>query len=144
MIGERNFLIGSILLLVFTVCSLGQTKPDDCLQQQTQPDLNRCLGDELRAADGELNAVYHQVLSKFALNSDAVSRIKRAQRAWVAFRDAELDSLYPENAVASHSTLDTCRLLYQTELTRERTATLKKMLQRQEGDLCWPGGLLTP
>src|SRR4051794_23776957 len=46
-------------------------------------------GDELRAADAKLNTVYQHALAAMP-NASTKAKLREAQRAWVAFRDADL------------------------------------------------------
>jgi len=57
--------------------------------------LNQCAGDEAARVDAELNAVYHKLLAASSKDADAVAKIKAMQRAWVAYRDAYLEAMYP-------------------------------------------------
>ena len=42
---------------------------------------------ELASADERLNAVYQQILKK--MDGDAQTKFRKAQRAWIAFRDLD-------------------------------------------------------
>ena len=75
-------------------------------------------GDDLRAADAELNAVYQKALNALA-GADAKEKLRESQRAWIAYRDAE---------VAFYAALGTGGgglKITQTELTEERTTRLR-------------------
>ncbi len=61
----------------------------------SQNEMNVCAKQDWQSADGQLNRVYHQVLAKFAKDSKRLGAIQRSERAWRAFRDAELDAMYP-------------------------------------------------
>ena len=54
----------------------------------TQADMNRCASATFADEDAELNRRYRQAL-KDARDDEARSLLRTAQRAWVAFRDAE-------------------------------------------------------
>jgi uncharacterized protein YecT (DUF1311 family) len=58
-------------------------------QAQTQQEMNAEAAAEFTKADKELNEVYAKVLG--VLDDEAKERLKKSQRAWVAFRDAEAD-----------------------------------------------------
>ena len=72
----------------------------DCINQPTQMDMNICAYQDWQAADATLNTVYADALatvqaSDAEYNRDGDSeevRLRRAQRAWVAFRDANCDA----------------------------------------------------
>ena len=54
---------------------------------QSQQEMNAGAAAEFAKADKELNEVYAKVLG--VLDDEAKEMLKRSQRAWVAFRDAE-------------------------------------------------------
>lgn len=71
----------------------------DCTSPQTQSDMTVCAGQDYDKADKELNAEY-QKLRKVLAERDkaadeagkgATEALVAAQRAWVAFRDANCD-----------------------------------------------------
>jgi uncharacterized protein YecT (DUF1311 family) len=64
-----------------------QAKPQSCANPQTQSEMNQCAIDEFNKADAEMNKVYQQLL----LKTDRQEKLKAAQRAWVAFRDADCE-----------------------------------------------------
>ncbi len=57
--------------------------------------------DEYAKADAELNKVYTDVLREYAKDKTFVAKFRQAQRAWLAFTDAHLESLYPNGAAAT-------------------------------------------
>ena len=75
-------------------------------------------GDDLRAADAELNAVYQKALNAMP-DSEAKEKLRETQRAWIAYRDAEI-ALY-----AAMGTGGGGLKITQTELTEERTKRLR-------------------
>ena len=62
-----------------------QAKQQPCANPQTQSAMNQCAMEEFKKADAEMNKVYQQLL----LKTDRQEKLKAAQRAWVAFRDAD-------------------------------------------------------
>ncbi len=78
-------------------------------------------GDDLRAADAELNEAYQTALG--AVPSENKAKLREAQRAWIAYRDAEV-SLYAELGRGGGGLK-----IVQTELTEERTKRLKGIAQ---------------
>ena len=61
----------------------------DCANASDQATMNQCAGQEFKAADEELNAVYQQITGRLKDNQDSKKVLVNAQRAWIAFRDAE-------------------------------------------------------
>jgi len=104
---------------------------------KTQLALNECAGSEFQGADRDLNATYQKVLAKFQKDPARTAMIKKSQRAWVAFRDAEVKALYPYGP-GMGSVTPMCAALERTNLTKQRTEQLKKYLSSTEGDVCGP------
>jgi uncharacterized protein YecT (DUF1311 family) len=60
---------------------------DPCGNAVSQSELNQCSGERYKLADSALNQVYKQVQGK--LDKAQWDKLREAQRAWIAFRDAE-------------------------------------------------------
>ena len=75
----------------------------DCGKAITTVEMNACADQELAAADAKLNEAYKKALDKAAgQNAPAPydakayeAAIRAAQRAWVAFRDADCKGVVP-------------------------------------------------
>jgi uncharacterized protein YecT (DUF1311 family) len=71
----------------------------DCVNQPTQLDMNICSYQDWQAADADLNRVYAEALAAVQASdreypiegASEEDRLRKAQRAWVAFRDANCD-----------------------------------------------------
>ncbi|WP_045023525.1 lysozyme inhibitor LprI family protein [Rhizobium nepotum] len=72
----------------------------DCTSPQTQTDMTECAGEDYEKADRQLNAEYQKVRKQLAerdrsaeeSDKGATDALITAQRAWVAFRDANCDA----------------------------------------------------
>jgi len=114
-------------------------RKNPCANAQTQLEMNNCFCGQYQKADAELNRVYRQLLSTNAGDTVFTEKLKVAQRAWIAFRDAQLDAIYPATdnpRVTYGSVYPMCYCMAQQELTDERTKQLKRMLSSKEGDVC--------
>jgi len=111
-----------------------------CLAQaQTQYAMNQCAGAQGQRADRELNAVYQAVLKKHKDDKRFIAKLKTAQRAWLAWRDAELEATYPARSdpTAYGSVFPMCWSGAQADLTSARTAQLRQWLDAvAEGEMC--------
>ena len=133
-----------VLLLGLPISAARQEsspKADPCFDKaKTQADMNSCAADASNEADAELNRVYQQLLKKHAGQKNYIAKLKLAQEAWVEFRNAHIEFLYPEvneDQVRSEGTVyPMCRTREITRLTRERIKTLENLLNPQEGDVC--------
>lgn len=103
-----------------------------CNPSGSQLEMTACAVDDFKQADSELNEVYKAVLVKEGSNKAFAQKLRAAQRAWLAFRDAELDAMYAcdnENQASCWgSMLPLCRSSYMAGLTRNRTHRLRELL----------------
>ena len=76
----------------------GTASANNCDTTMTQQELNRCADQDFQAADGELNDAYAEAVAfARAIGGEAEDKLRVAQRAWVAFRDAACDAeAYPK------------------------------------------------
>jgi uncharacterized protein YecT (DUF1311 family) len=146
---------------VFFVCcmSLGLLLPGGAQRQsnseicydtaRSQAELNECAGGAWVKADKELNRTYQQILKKYAKDILFLQRLKLAQRAWLAFRDAEIQMKFSNASVADvtaqyGSVYPMCYLRLKAELTERRNKELTVWLKGiEEGDVC-SGSIKTP
>lgn len=91
---------------------------------------------DFQKADKALNETYKDVEKRLANDSNGKARLISAQRAWIAFRDAEctFQSSGEDGGTAAPMVVAACR----TSLTTARTGQLKGYLNCQEGDLSCP------
>lgn len=111
---------------------------------QTQLDLNEDACTSYQKADAELNKTYKAILRKKSDDPVFLAAMKKAQRAWVAFRDAEIEAVYPEADKQAQygSVYPMCNCGVAAHLTQQRVEQLKAWLTAEEGDVCngskWP------
>lgn len=105
---------------------------------QTQMELAGDACSEYKQADADLNSVYGEVLAKHKKDTAFAAKLKEAQRAWIKFRDAHLESIYPAaNKQQEYgSAFPMCNCGELAEITKKRTAQLKQWLTAEEGDVC--------
>ncbi|MDH6265716.1 uncharacterized protein YecT (DUF1311 family) [Rhizobium sp. SG_E_25_P2] len=126
-------LTASALAAPLTVAAKEKVACDDVVSQM---EANECIGDEYGKADAALNAAYKKALA-FTQKNDKESPVegeptetetlKKAQRAWIQFRDAHCAGM---GFKARGGTLEPyenirCQLL----LTKERSAQLKELIR---------------
>ena len=99
----------------------------------TQASIADCAQSERHDYDKELNAAYKAVMKKFSSDKSFRERLKKSQRAWLAYRDLEIDVLSSEGSVSSQ-----CRSARAIQLNKERTEYFKFLLDAKEGDVCAP------
>ncbi|WPN45820.1 MULTISPECIES: lysozyme inhibitor LprI family protein [unclassified Pseudomonas] len=108
----------------------------DCDNASDQTTMNQCAAQQHAAADKELNALYQQINSRLKGNPDNKKLLVGAQRAWVAFRDAECK--FSASGVTGGSVYPLIYSNCTTELTKARVQTFRNYLKCQEGDMSCP------
>jgi uncharacterized protein YecT (DUF1311 family) len=121
-----------------------KTPIEVCGNLDTQGEMNDCAAGEAKRADDALNVTYRDLLSKIRKDKTATERVIAAEKAWIAYRDAELAAIWPvpqgENPQLLYGSVHP--LCYYDELatmTRERVKTLKELMRYDEGDVCGSG-----
>ena len=89
---------------------------------QTQAAMNAQARSEFVQAAAELNRTYEALLTKLP-DAEGKEKLKKAQRAWLAFRDAE--AAFVADKVRAGSMAPTLRYETMTELTRQRIKQLE-------------------
>jgi uncharacterized protein YecT (DUF1311 family) len=107
-----------VLLLLFFVPTLTTAQCKDVVCTKEMRD---CMEPEWKKSNAELNRVYQESLKK--LKPEQAAFLKKAQRAWLTYRDAECEADYKMSpgGTAAPLALTPCRVT----LTQERTKTLK-------------------
>lgn len=127
-------LVRAIWLTPIIICFGGFS-----LQAQTQGDLDEQACSQFHRADVAMNETYSNVLKEYAKDEQFISKLKTAQKSWLAFRDAHMEALYPRtNRQAEYGTVyPMCHCIQLQGLTEERTKQLKVWLVGiMEGDVC--------
>ena len=121
-----------LLLILFLTFNL------NCFSQ-TQSEMNKEANKEYQKADIELNNVYQKILTEYKSDSIFIDRLRKTQRIWISYRDAELEMKFPaEYKQAEYgSVYPMCISYFIKELTEERIEKLKIWLAGiEEGDIC--------
>ena len=109
------------------------------VQAQAVGDDEKASCDNYKASDAQLNKLYQRILVEYRKDKLFITKFRIAQRAWLAFRDAHLDSLYPEpDARSAYGSVNVmCRCEAMNDLTQARIKQLKKWVDHaEEGDVC--------
>ncbi len=97
----------------------------------TQVDMNACAGSDFERADKELNEVYQEILKRYHNSPQFLKNLRAAQRAWLVFRDAQLNMIYPlaESPKANYgSVFPMCWATIKADITFEREKELRRWL----------------
>ncbi len=128
--------MGRFAVAAMLVCAAAPAvAAPSCGDQPNQAAMNQCADAQYRAADKALNASYGKLLAK--LSPPGRAALQTAQRAWVAYRDAQcsFDTLGSADGSIHPFVLSQCL----EELTRAQTERLSSQANCTEGDLSCGG-----
>jgi uncharacterized protein YecT (DUF1311 family) len=132
-----GFIVSVVLLTPVVVPG---ADPKECLATATtQSERNQCATGQLKAADDELNRVYQALLRQYKDNREFLEKLRKAQRAWLTFRAAELEARFPApNKQRRYgSVYPMCANAFVAEQTQERIKRLREWLDgTEEGNVC--------
>ena len=130
----------ALVTLLLLPTQLSSSTPQTCFETaKTQSELNECAENGMKAAKQELYAVYQQILRNKKDEKEFLVKLTKAQQAWLIFRDAELDAIFPKTDKPTEygTVYHMCYLQWKSRLTLERTTQLRKWLNGvAEGDVC--------
>jgi uncharacterized protein YecT (DUF1311 family) len=108
----------------------------DCNNASDQTTLNMCAAQSFKKTDAELNALYRQIRARLKDNAPTTRLLTGAQKAWLAFRDAECD--FAASSTSGGSVYTMILMECRDALTTKRITDFKHYLSCQEGDLSCP------
>jgi uncharacterized protein YecT (DUF1311 family) len=82
----------AVLSFVLSGTVLSATLFGQCENAGSNADITNCLGTDYQKADAELNRIYK--LAFTGLDEKAEQNLRKAQRAWIIYRDAQCDAEY--------------------------------------------------
>lgn len=105
---------------------------------QTQAEMNQHAYDDFYESDKELNKIYQTIILEYKSDTIFTRNLKKSQRIWIQFRDAELEMKYPNYSDKYYGSIHPiCRAFYLRELTDKRIETLKNWINgTEESDGC--------
>jgi uncharacterized protein YecT (DUF1311 family) len=131
-IGMRALLTGFLLATLLPAAALAAP----CESARDDNELAACAQHALKQADAALNAAYRQVIARLGGQEAQKQQLVAAERAWMAYRDAECR--FAASGVAGGSAYPMIAALCLEGLTRARAKALDAYLHCQEGDLSCP------
>lgn len=88
---KTTILLATLLLMTIIHAT---NIPSECKEGGTQMQMNKCAHDEFLKADKELNVVYQELREVKKEDELFLKNLKKAQKAWLAYRDADLDAQF--------------------------------------------------
>lgn len=122
-----------VCLLIAGLLLSANVLADSCDSATSQAELNECYGNEYKKQDVLLNQTYQEAM-KLATETQK-PKLKAAQNAWIAFRDADCTFMTSGTDDASASVAPMVHAQCMADKTRERTELLKSTLHCEEGDV---------
>jgi uncharacterized protein YecT (DUF1311 family) len=125
-----TFLMGGVLAVAQT------SELDRCMKAATsQAAMNRCAGEEANRVDAQFNLTYRQVLEAAKENVLALAKIRKAERAWITYRNAYMEAMYPaKEKQANYGSMYPMNAdLVLADLTRAHVQALQTLLRQYSG-----------
>ena len=126
------------IVLLAALCCLGtahtawgealqQASPPnrECENAQTTAAMRECENSRFERADQKMNAAYQDVMSR--LDEPGRAKLRRAQQAWIKFRDAE--AAFRADAARGGTLAPLIRMSVLADLTESRWEQLSKQAQ---------------
>ena len=124
-------------LVLALVASHAAFASEPVLPAETQAGMNEAAGQQLRAAEAELERVLDALQTKHKGNPEALRRLRQSQAAWVAYREAQSELPWaPSQDNELGSVYPMCVANLKTHLTEARVQELRALLTSEEGDVC--------
>ena len=119
-------------IMLLTVLYSGSVAASPCADQ-TQRGLDACAGAARDKADAALNGAYKQIVARLADDPGKTKRLIEAEKAWIAFRDAECAFANSDTEGGSIHSMEVT--LCEEKLTNIRAQQLRSYLKCGEGDM---------
>ena len=134
---RRLVMLGSAVFLFLLVFPAVGLPASGSATRQTQLQLNQEACAEYKKADAEMNGVYRRINKEYSRDVAFIAALKKAQLAWIRYRDADMQSVFPGDPSQYGSIHPMCQCVRLSETTKERTRVLSKWVDGvEEGDVC--------
>lgn len=125
----RIQLISICLAALFSTAANAQSA--NCNYAADQASLNRCADQAFKASDAKLNKTYKALMRQ--LDAASQQRLKKAQRAWIAYKEAQcaFEAAPSQGGSVYPMVLSICL----EAVTSDQTDLLENHLYCEEGDV---------
>lgn len=124
------------LIILFTTVPAALSAESCDKPNSSQANLNECYSNNYKHSDTQLNALYRQITARLKDDAQTTKLLVTAQKAWVAFRDAECN--FSTSGSADGSVYPMMQSICLNGLTASRIEDLKSYLKCEEGDMSCP------
>jgi uncharacterized protein YecT (DUF1311 family) len=123
------------MFFVFSLPAIAQESAQyrNCQKKaKTQHEMHVCASQEAARAEALLNDVYQKLLSRASGQKEALAKIEAAENAWITYRDAYMEAMYPAKDKQSEygSIYPMNANLLLTKLTQRQIIALKELDER--------------
>jgi uncharacterized protein YecT (DUF1311 family) len=130
---------GAMRAIAIAFCTMLPALPSafagECADQ-TQAGLNACADAAYQKADAALNRAYKEILRRLSHDAATTKLLVTAQKAWIAYRDAEC--AFSSSANSGGSIYPMAVSICLEAVAKERTKQLDALLKCGEGDMGCP------
>ena len=136
-----RFREGRGIVLLAALCCLGvapiawgdppRTEPSpnrDCENAQTTAAMRECENSRFERADQKMNTAYQNLMS--SLDEPGRAKLRRAQQAWIKFRDAE--AAFRADAARGGTLAPLIKMSVLADMTESRSEQLSKQAQEMK------------
>lgn len=122
---------GFLMLVSPITAQTHRQKADPCkdTSNMTQGEMNECAAKDLRKTELKMERLLREL---------GIGRDSPEQKAWEAYRDAQLAAIYPQENISTYgSVYPMCLAILKKRLTEGRIRDLKALTISGEGDVCY-------
>ena len=108
-----------------------------CIKKASaQSEMNVCANEEAARVEAELSETYHRLLSMAANQPEAADKIKASEGAWIAYRDAYMEAMYPaRDKQGEYGSIYPMEFdLRRAKLAQQHVAALRDLIEQYGGD----------
>jgi len=116
-----------------TPATVSLANADDCGNPTTQRAMNECAANAFKKTDAKLGAAYKEIMSRLKGDDEKIELLKKAERAWIIFREAECN--FSASGAEQGSIYPTIVSMCFDDVTKKRIVDLNTYLNCEEGDL---------
>jgi uncharacterized protein YecT (DUF1311 family) len=118
-----------------TLLAQDSGKLDRCMEKaKTQLAMNSCANEEALRVEAELKDLQQKLTLAARKEPGAIDKIGAAARAWIAYRDAYLEAMYPaKDKQAAYGSIFPMEIgLLRGKLARQQIQALRELLKQYE------------
>lgn len=109
----------------FSADAASKTPAPQFTDNATQKDINRQVCGKMKKADKDVDDLFNNLVKTYNYDPVFVKYLKETQKAWIEYRNARMQAIYPPEYHDSYgSVITSCQCNAQAKLDEERLADL--------------------